>query len=417
MTYPTRNRPRDDPPALDRWLAIVGIGADGVESLSASGRQCIANADHVFGGARHLKLARTLTTGEEHIWPSPIADAVAMILSLRGRNVAVLASGDPNHFGIGSMLANTVGPDERICYPAPSSFSLAAARLAWPLQDIDTLSACGRPLAAIVPYLQPGRRLLVLSGDGDTPAEIAALLVGRGFGASRVHILEMLGAEGERVRQCAAEACELVDIDPLNVVGIEVAAGPESSPLPIATGLPDEYFETDGQLTKREVRAVTLSSLEPHPGELLWDIGTASGSIAIEWMLRHKANRAIGIEPRQERLERAMRNAISLGVPGFQGVSGEAPGALEGLAAPDAVFIGGGLKTAGLIERAWDALPLGGRIVANSVTIEGLSVLLGAIDRFGGSLVRLSVERLDTLGTMRGLRPALPVTQWKAVKP
>lgn len=417
MTHPVRKGTRDAPEEARHWLSIVGIGADGVEGLSQAGRDAIAQAAHVFGGERHLELARSLMDGEVHVWPSPISVAVEHILSLRGQHVAVLASGDPNHFGIGALLGNAVGADEMICRPAPSSFSLAAARLAWSLQDTATLSVCGRPLAAIVPHLQPGRRLLVLSADDRSPGQIAALLTERGFGGSTVHVLEMLGGIGERTRCCPADGFDLSDVDPLNVIGVELVAGPDARPLPFASGLPDAFFETDGQLTKREVRAVTLSSLEPHPGELLWDVGTASGSIAIEWMLRHPANRAIGIEAREDRLAWAMRNAETLGVPAFKGILGEAPAAFDGLDAPDAVFIGGGVTTEGLVDRAWDALASGGRMVANSVTLEGQSVLIDTVGRLGGTLVRIGIERLDALGTMHGLRPAMPVTQWKATKP
>lgn len=400
-----------------RWLAIVGIGEDGVEALSPVARALIANAGVVYGGARHLRLAASLIAGEARPWPSPIAGAFADIAGLRGTPVAVLASGDPYCFGIGGTLARHIPAGETIAVPAPSAVSLAAARLGWPLEEAAMLSCCGRPVEAVAPLLQPGRRLLVLSADAATPAAVAAFLAGRGFGDSTVHVLEALGGPRERIRATAADRFDLGGIDPLNLIGIEVAAGPQARVIPLASGLPDELFETDGQLTKREVRAVTLSALAPRAGDLLWDVGAGSGSIAIEWLLRHPANRAVAVERDPDRAARAARNAASLGVPRLDIVGGGAPDAFDGLPAPDAVFIGGGGHVAGVIEGAWAALRPGGRMVANAVTLETEARLIGAVGTYGGTLTRLSVERLERIGGRQGFRPAMTVTQWTAQKP
>jgi precorrin-6Y C5,15-methyltransferase (decarboxylating) len=285
------------------------------------------------------------------------------------------------------------------------------------LQDCATISFCGRPIEALAPLLQPGGRVLALSADAATPAAVAAFLSARGFGGSALHVLEALGGPNERVRSGEAASIGLDDVRPLNMLAIEVAAGAGANVIALAPGLSDAAFEHDGQITKHEVRAITLAALAPRRGELLWDIGCGAGSIGIEWMLRHPANRAIGIEQDPERAARAARNAASLGVPGLRLVCGLAPGVLAGLSRPDAVFIGGGAHADGMLDAAWQALGPGGRLVVNAITIESEAALLAARARVGGTLTRLSVERLDQVGRLHLYRPAMTVTQFVAVKP
>jgi precorrin-6Y C5,15-methyltransferase (decarboxylating) len=399
-----------------RWLAIVGLGEDGVEGLSASAKALIANAKLVVGGRRHLALADGLPSAEIMAWSSPLDESVAAILARRGEPVAVLASGDPYCFGVGATLARHVNPSETICLPAPSSLSLACALLGWAFDDIATISLCGRPLETLAPMLQPNRRVLVLSADETTPASVARYLARRGFGGSVVHVLEALGGERERIRRTRAAEFGFNEVDPLNLLGIEVEAGPDAKIVPLSSGLPDGLFEHDGQITKREIRAVTLAALAPCAGERLWDIGCASGSISIEWLLRHHANEATAIEARPDRAARAARNAAELGVPRLDVITGEAPGALEGLAQPDAIFIGGG-GSAEIIEESWTALKTGGRLVANAVTLDSEKLLMEAQGERGGTLTRLAIERLGELGGRRAFRSGLTVTQWSAVKP
>jgi precorrin-6Y C5,15-methyltransferase (decarboxylating) len=400
-----------------RWLAILGIGEDGVEGLSAAARALVSGAELVVGGARHLALADGLIRGERLPWPTPLAQAFPAICARRGSPVAVLASGDPFCYGVGNKLLRHVPAEETLCLPAPSAFSLACARLGWPLQDTATISFCGRPIEPLAPLLQPGARILALSADATTPAALAAFLRSRGFGPSVLHLLEALGGPREQIRTGPADGFDLGAVDALNLVAIEVAAAPGAQVLPLSAGLADEVFEHDGQITKREIRAVTLSTLAPRRGESLWDIGCGSGSIAIEWMLRHPANRAIAIDENPERAARAARNAASLGVPGLEIVTGRAPAALADLPRPDAIFIGGGAQDDGVLDAAWAALKPGGRIVANSVTVETDALLIAARARLGGALTRLSVERLHRIGSMHGFRPAMTVTQWAAAKP
>ncbi|MCA0247992.1 MAG: precorrin-6y C5,15-methyltransferase (decarboxylating) subunit CbiE [Proteobacteria bacterium] len=402
-----------------RWLSIVGIGEDGVAGLSPVARQLISSAELVLGGKRHLALACELIRGRQMSWPSPIGTVLPEIEKHRGRPVVVLASGDPFHYGVGDMLMRAVAVEETICLPQPSSFSLAASRLGWSLQDVTPVSLHGRALEHVVRHLQPRARLLALSWDGGTPAKLAALLAARGMGASTLTVLESLGGPNERVRTTTADAFALADIVPLNVMALDVVASAEARVVTLASGLDDALFEHDGQLTKRDIRAVSLSSLAPRQGELLWDVGLGAGSIAIEWLLRHPSMRAIGVEEGEERAARAARNAAALGTPDLQIVQGVAPAAFAGLPTPDAIFVGGGLSDAGLLDAAWAALKPGGRLVANAVSLQSEARLIDCFQRHGGEITRLQVAKAGRAGTGNVFvwRHAAPVTQWRARKP
>ncbi len=389
------------------WLRIVGIGEDGVDGLSVRARRAIGGAALVVGGARHLALADPLIAGERLAWPSPIEAAFPAIIARHGEPVVVLASGDPSFYGIATTLAAVVPAAETEIVPAPSSVSLACARLGWAVQDVAVVSSCGRPLAAIRPHLHDGARLIVLSADATTPAVLAVMLEMLGFGASRLRVMERLGGPHERVTDSVPS-----DVAALNLVAVEVQG---SKPVSLAAGRPDELFEHDGQITKSEIRAMTLAALAPSPGALLWDVGCGSGAVGIEWSLAHPACRAIGIEADATRADRAARNAVALGVPSLRVVRGAAPDALAGLPTPDAVFVGGGAED-GVLDVAWAALRPGGKFVANAVLAETEVRLFEAFTRHGGSLTRLSVERLGVLGGGHGFLPARPITQWAATK-
>lgn len=406
-----------DTAAPPRWLSIVGIGEDGAEGLSAAARALVGAAEIVFGGRRHLALAAPLIRGAARPWPSPFDGAAAEVLAHRGRRVCVLASGDPFHYGVGAVLAQKIDAREMNVLPAPSAFSHAAARLGWPLQATVLLSLHGRALDLVRPHLQPGARILALTSDGDDPVALASLLTETGFGGSRLTLLEALGGSREKVRVTTAATHDLGPADALNTVAIEVEAAPGARVLARASGLADDLFEHDGQITKREIRALTLSSLAPRRGELLWDIGAGSGSIAVEWMLADPAMRAIAIERRAGRAARIARNAAAFGVPGLEIVEGAAPEALAVLCAPDAVFVGGGASDAGVLDAVSRALRSGGRLVVNAVTLETEALLLARQAAFGGELIRIAISRAEPLGAMSALRPALPVTQWRWTKP
>lgn len=339
------------------------------------------------------------------------------VLALAGQKVCVLASGDPFFFGVGATLARHVAPDAFRTFPAPSAFSLAAARLGWGLQGVACVSLHGRPLDLIRPHLHPGTRILALTSDGDGPAQLAALLRETGFGESRLTVLEALGGAQETIRSTHAGTYDLGTVDVLNVVALDIVAARDARVLPFGFGLDDALFEHDGQITKREVRAVTLAALSPRHGECLWDIGAGSGSIGIEWMLAHPSLTAIAIEREADRVQRIARNAKTFGVPGLRIIEGTAPAALAGLPAPDAVFIGGGGSGDGVLEAAMAALKPGGRLVANAVTLEMEAVVLAAHAQHGGALTRIEIARAAPIGGMNGYRPAMPVTQWRWSKP
>ncbi|HZC57993.1 MAG TPA: precorrin-6y C5,15-methyltransferase (decarboxylating) subunit CbiE [Xanthobacteraceae bacterium] len=406
-----------DTAALPRWLSIVGIGEDGPEGLSPVARGLIGDAEIVFGGRRHLGLAAPLIRGATQAWPSPFDGAANEVLRHRGHPVCVLATGDPFYYGVGAVLARYVDAREMVVVPAPSAFSLTAARLGWSLPQAVLLSLHGRNLDLIRPHLQPGARIIALTSDGAGPATLAKLLTQSGFGASRLIILEALGGPCERVQSTTAAGYVFGIVEALNTVAIEVEAAPGARVLSRAQGLADDLFEHDGQITKREVRAITLSSLAPRCGELLWDIGAGSGSVAIEWLLADPTMRAIAIEQREDRAARIRRNAAAFGVPGLEIVEGIAPGALTTLAPPHAVFIGGGAGEPGVFETAARALRPGGRLVINAVTLETEALLMARHAKLGGELIRIAISRAAPVGEKTGWRAAMPVTQWLWTKP
>ena len=399
-----------------RWLAIVGIGEDGRAGLSPAACAALDAAEVVYGGERHLALAAPLTS-DQRAWPKPITEAYPDILARRGRPTCLLATGDPFHYGIGAEIARFVDPSEIAAYPQLSAFSLACARLGWPVAECACVTLHGRALPRIIPYLQPGARLLVLAWDATTAASVAALLVEREFGRSTLTVLEAMGGGRERIRRATAAGFDLPGIDPLNMLAIEIVADPGAQVVTLSPGLDDAWFENDSQLTKSEIRAVTLAALRPAAGQLLWDVGAGAGSVAIEWCLRHSANRAIAVEAQPERAARIGRNAHRLGVPDLTIVEGRAPAALAGLPTPDAVFIGGSVSDPAILSAILVALRPGGRLVANAVTLEGEAALLAAFAEHGGALKRLSVARADPVGGMHGWRSAMAVTQWGWTKP
>ncbi|MET7330851.1 precorrin-6y C5,15-methyltransferase (decarboxylating) subunit CbiE [Nonomuraea sp. NPDC005650] len=435
-------------------ITVVGIGADGWDGLSADARKALEAAEVLMGGRRQLDLVPVPPAGPERVaehvagpagapervagpvrvpervagsvraaervaWPSPLVPALPGLMeAYAGREVCVLASGDPMFHGIGSTLVRLLGPANVRVVPHVSSLSLACARLGWPVEQVDVVSLVGRPPAALNAAILPGRRLLVLGAGRDSPSLVAGLATGLGYGPSPMTVLSDLGADSESVLTGTAETWAPREAGPsaLNVIAVECVPGSGAEPLPRVPGLPDTAFEHDGQLTKREVRAVSLSRLAPLPGELLWDVGAGAGSIAVEWMRAHPACAAVAIESRAERAAAIARNADRLGVPSLRVVEGRAPAALEGLPAPDAVFVGGGATVPGLLERCWAALRPGGRLVANAVTLESESVIAQWYARLGGDLVRMSVQRASPVGSFTGWRAAMPVTVWSVTR-
>jgi len=400
---------------MSPWLTVIGIGEDGFKGLGRNARHALLRASRIIGGQRQLDLLPVCIRGERQLWQSPFS--LEPVLARRGEPVCVLASGDPMFYGVGASLARQVPAEELLILPAPSSVSLAAARLGWALQDVMTLSVVARPLAALNAHLASGVRLLVLSNDGKSPAAIAALLVESGFGASRLSVFEHLGGAHEQRLDGVAHDWPHASVADLNLVAIDCLADANTPRLSRLAGLPDAAFKHDGQLTKRDVRAMTLARLAPLPGELLWDVGAGSGSIGIEWMRAHPSCRALAIEADAGRQSLIEHNRDALGVPGLQLVRGTAPAALGGLETPDAIFIGGGVTRDGVLDTCWQHLRPGGRLVANAVTLQSEMTLMAWRTQHGGELTRIHVAQAQPLGEFDTWRQALPITLLDVIKP
>jgi precorrin-6B C5,15-methyltransferase / cobalt-precorrin-6B C5,C15-methyltransferase len=398
-----------------KWLSVIGIGEGGVGELSPGARGFIDRASLIVGGKRHLAMLGECPQAQL-VWASPIESSIASILKYRGNPVCVLASGDPLCYGIGVTLLRYVSIAEMTIMPAPSTFSLACARLGWTLTEVETLSLCGRSPDFLAAILSPHAKLLVLSADADTPQIVANLLTQLGYGDSRMTVLEHLGGDRERVSSDIARLRAKTDVAALNAIAIECRIDADKIPLNRLPGLTESAFHHDGQLTKREVRAITLAALAPMPGELLWDVGAGCGSIGIEWLRSHPRCRAIAIEQHAHRLHFITDNMSALGTPHLQLVQGKAPEALADLATPDAIFIGGGVTAPGLLDTCWKALRSGGRLVANAVTVESELELLRWQQQNGGELSRIAIQRTQNIGGFLGWKPLIPVTQLVAVK-
>jgi precorrin-6B C5,15-methyltransferase / cobalt-precorrin-6B C5,C15-methyltransferase len=401
------------------WLTVVGIGEDGFFGLGRAARRALLDAAVVIGGERHLAMLPPRIRARREPWPKPFD--LAPIEAYRGTPVCVLASGDPMLFGVGATLARAIPPAQMRVIAGPSSLSLAAAHLGWPLQDVSVVSLVGRPLAVLNAQVREGVRLLVLSRDGKSPSEIATLLNERGFGATPMIVFENLGGPAERRIDARAQTWRDEPVGALNLVALEcrasgAGANGSGASLPLASGLPDSAFLNDGQLTKRDVRAVTLARLAPSPGALLWDVGAGCGSIGIEWMRSHPACKAIAIESNPRRQAFISHNRDALGVPGLQLIEGRAPDALAGLPAPDAVFIGGGVTVPGVLDACWSSLREGGRLVANAVTLQGEAALVEWRRRHGGTLTRIALSEAEPLGGFDAWRAALPITLFDVTK-
>jgi len=390
------------------WLTIVGIGEDGPAGLSTASRDAIARAQWITGAKRHLSLLPDVTC-ETLVWPVPFADGIAPLLARRGTPGVMLVSGDPFWFGAGSVVTRQLAGDEWIAHPAPGSFAQAAARLGWPIEDTACLGLHAAPLTRLRPLLAPGRRAIVLLRDGAAVAALAGYLAGAGFSGSDLWVLEALGGPRERVRHTTAAAFDLADV--AHPVAVAIAVTGDGAVLPAVAGRPDHWFAHDGQITKRPVRALTLSALAPRPGEMLWDIGAGSGSIGIEWLLAHPAMRAIAFEADPVRAARARDNAAALGADRLVVAAARAPDGLAGQPRPDAVFVGGGLSEA-LLASLWANLSAGTRLVANAVTLESEALLARWHGDKGGALLRIDLAEAAPIGSRRGWRAQYPIVQW-----
>ncbi|MFC0342091.1 precorrin-6y C5,15-methyltransferase (decarboxylating) subunit CbiE [Paracoccus niistensis] len=391
---------------MSEWLSIIGIGENGLKDLTEASREALERAEVIFGSPRHLAMV-----DHPGITPWPVPFSLSPLLALRGRPVAALVSGDPFWHGAGGSLAQELPAGEWRAYPGVSVPSLVAARLGWRLEEVTCLGLHAAPLEQLRRHLTGGARLIVTLRDGTAPSALASYLTSLGFGPSVLHVMEHLGGPKERIRRHAAKD-NLPVFENLVSCAIEVRGG---KGLPQVSGLADDLFDRDGQITKRPIRALALSALAPRAGELLWDLGAGSGSVGIEWLLSHPRNRAVGVERSPGRAARARANAHSLGVPQFDIREGSALELLPELPAPDAVFIGGGLDAA-LLDALWASLSQASRIVAHGVTLETESLLAGAQARLGGTLLRIELSQAAPLGGRRGWKASYPVVQWSVTR-
>ncbi len=416
------------PDISKKWLCVIGIGEDGWDNLSADARDLLYESEIVLGGERHLKMLPKDWEGERIIWSSPIREAVSKIVSWRpedsaiAQKVAIMASGDPLCYGIAAKLLRHLPIEEIWIKPALTTFSLMCSRIGWSLPDVETLTIHGRPLEMLHPFVQPGAKLLVLSKGEESPEQAAKLLCARGFGKSIITVLEHLGGRKERQFSGQADSWNHPEGAALNAMAIECIPENNANVLSRNPGLPDEAFLHDGQLTKREIRAVALSKLMPVVDHLLWDVGAGCGSVSIEWMRTNPRCRAVAIEKSKSRLKLIEQNSQELGVPMLQIISGSAPEVLADLPAPDAVFIGGGLSSGNLLQTCWSALKPGGRLVANAVTLEGEQKLLqwqnenAGKSGASGDLTRLSISRAEKIGKFQGWKEMRSVIQLAVIK-
>jgi precorrin-6Y C5,15-methyltransferase (decarboxylating) len=401
---------------MKKWLSIIGIGEDGVAGLSPIALSCLDKAKIIFGGERHLSMLPADDNSQKIPWKSPFPTSITEIISRRGEAVCILASGDPLCYGVGATILKDIPISEITIIPAPSAFSLACSRLGWSLTEVETLSLCGRPVSLLQSYIYPGAKLLILSEGKHTPAIVAEILINRGYGNSRITVLEKMGSINESIITDIASNWQEENIAALNTIVVECIADKGIVGLSRFPGLPDSAFHHDGQLTKREVRAVTLSSLAPLPGELLWDVGAGCGSISIEWLRSDRRCRAIAIEQNSTRLNYIADNAAALGTPNLQIMAGKALEVIPNLPTPNAIFIGGGVTAPEILENCWNVLLPGGRMVVNVVTLEGEQRLYQWHEKVGGNFTRITIQRAEPIGKFLGWKSMSPVTQWIGIK-
>ncbi|WP_244927982.1 precorrin-6y C5,15-methyltransferase (decarboxylating) subunit CbiE [Nocardioides sp. W7] len=399
-------------------MTVVGVGADG--RLDEAAAALVRDAEVLLGGRRHLDGVPVVAGQERVAWPSPLAEGLPALLErVGGRRVVALASGDPMVSGIGSTMVRLLGASAVRVLPAVSSISLARARMGWSAEESAAVTLVGRHEARLLRELAPGRRLLLLTSGRSSPAAVAVLLAEAGCPDAVVTLLGDLGTDREvRVSRTATGWLDVADEDvpALHVLAVELPAALATWHSSWVAGLPDDAFENDGQLTRRDLRSAALARLRPAPGQHLWDVGAGAGSVGIEWMRAHATCRSTAVEADPARASRISRNAVGLGVPDLTVVTGRAPDALRGLPAPDAVFIGGGATRPGVLDGCLAALPSGGRLVVHGVTLETEHLLADAYRHHGGELTRIAVETAAPVGTFTGWTPARTVTQWSLTR-
>ncbi|MGL4305166.1 MAG: precorrin-6y C5,15-methyltransferase (decarboxylating) subunit CbiE [Mycobacteriaceae bacterium] len=397
-------------------VIVVGVGADGWEGLAPPSKNELRSATVIVGSERQLSLIPP-SSAIKIALPSPLFTGLPKLLAQYAeQNIHVLASGDPMFYGIGVTLVRLLGSKNVRVIPHPSSASLACARLGWTGHEIPTVSLVNRPVDELRSVLTRDRKILLLSENGTTPQKVADYLVQRGYGWTMLTVLEQLGGPEERIISGLAQSWQYPSCNDLNIIALECISSTNTHDLSNLPGLPDEVFDHDGQITKREIRALTLAALSPLPGEVLWDVGSGSGSVAIEWLRSERTVSAVCFEADPQRAKRIMENAVKLGVPRIK-ISGSAPQSFGTEQLPDVIFLGGGVTQPGLLKACWDVLEPGGRIVVNAVTIESEAYVFQWFSKHGGNIEKVQVYRGGAVGKFTTWRPQLPITQWRCVKP
>ena len=394
------------------WLTIIGINGDDINTLPQKAIQSIKCAELIMGAKRHLKIIQLISKKTVH-WPSPFEEGIQKLLNLRGKKIVVLVSGNAFWYGAGSVLAEKLDLNEWICFQSPSTFSLAASKIGWAIQDTLCFGLHSAPLETIRPYLAPKIKFIILLKDGSKVIELAEWLSLQNFGESDLFIMESLGFKDERLRHTKANKLNFYNIDHPVCVGIIISG--DGLVLPLSSGKPDIFFKNDGQMTKQPIRALTMSALAPKPFEHLWDIGSGSGSISIEWLLTHKTNSVSAIECKSSRVKQIKLSANKLGLSNLFVYEGKIQNILNKLKKPDVVFIGGGL-TNKLLTDIWETVPKSTRIIINSVTLETTSILIKAQKKYGGSLQKIELSNITKLGNKRTWSKNYPIIQWVVVK-
>ena len=400
----------------NRWLSVIGIGEDGLGGLSSTAIRLLETAEFIIGGQRQLEMIPN-SEQKKIIWPTPIHSLVKKLETFRGKKTCILATGDPLSFGIGNTLTRIFSINEMQIFPSLSASTLACARMGWSHTETDLISLHGRSIATLETFLRPRGKLIILSHDGDTPSLVAKFLTNRGYGGSIIKVFEHMNGTKERSFYNIASEWQHNPGAAFNTIAVDLNCSDIDAIKSRAPGLQDNLFIHDGQITKQEIRVTTLSALEPFPGALLWDVGAGSGSIGIEWMRMDHRCQAIAIEANPERAENITQNSCKLGTPNLKIVIDKAPSILSTLPTPDAIFIGGGITSKGMVKQCWDFLRAGGCLVANVVTTEGEEEVLKNQKKLGGHLTRISISNLEKIGSKKAWRPSMQVTQWKVKKP
>ena len=399
-------------------ISIVGICESGIDSLEPSARKRVRGANVLVGSKRHLQLVPK-RIGQTHLlWRANFSQVLPLLRKPKpGERIVILSTGDPLWFGIAERLIKTLGPKAIEIFPNVNAFSLAAARLSWGLSDpmVRTISIHSQPFSAINKEIISGHRLLILSKDGDSPKQIATLLMERGFGESKIAVLEHMGGNKERrVNGTASDNWKKYSFSNLNILAVDCKASTQAVQWSLNPGLPEKAYIHDGKITKRVIRAVTISALEPMPGHVLWDVGSGSGSIAIEWLRSCSSVKAVAIERDKKQLSRIKLNSETLGTPHLKIVEGQAPKIfLKIKENPQKIFIGGGISSPKIINECIERLLPTGLIIANSVTIESKQKLLRLWKKYGGDLTTLATSSANSIGRYNAFRPAMEVMQWR----